>query len=143
MMPQARPESLNCPFAAGAKGPLTLARPKAHKLTLNRAVYPALVAAFDTDRLAQMAEPPKELSHPAPRALANIRGVRRQLVALFREGKAGLIDHQRLGKLIHALNVLQNMDNGRLFEERLLEVERRLGTIRPNGHDHTHTGARP
>jgi hypothetical protein len=85
-----------------------------------------------------MAGPPKQLNHPLPRALSNPRGVRRQLVAIFREGKAGLIEPALLGKLIHALNTLQAMDNGRLLDERLAEVERRLGlgsSPRPNGHD--------
>jgi hypothetical protein len=62
-----------------------------------------------------------------------LRGVRKQLVQLFREGKAGLIDPALLGKLIHACNVLQNMDSNRLLEERISEIERKLGSIRPNG----------
>jgi hypothetical protein len=88
-----------------------------------------------------VAEKLTELSYPAPRALRDLRGCRRELVKLFREAKSGLIEPQLFGRLVNCLNTLQALDNGRLLEERLLEVERRLGAAKPNGHD-TSTGAR-
>jgi hypothetical protein len=84
-----------------------------------------------------MAAPPTELLYPSPRAFQDFRGVRRQLVRLFIEGKAGLIDPSLLGRLIHCLNVLQNMDSNVQFEERLAALEQKLGiskTAKPNGH---------
>jgi hypothetical protein len=69
--------------------------------------------------------------------LRDIRGVRRELVRLFREGKAGLIDPQLFGRLTHCLNTLQAIDRGAMLEERLATVEAQLKRDRrvANGHD--------
>jgi hypothetical protein len=88
-----------------------------------------------------VAERLTELSCPAPRALRDLRGIRRELCRVYREGKSGLIDPQLFGRLVNCLNTLQALDNGRLLEERLSEVEWKLGSVRPNGRDHSE--ARP
>jgi hypothetical protein len=79
--------------------------------------------------------PPTEVSHPSPRSLKTIRGVRAQLVELYREGKANLIEPPLLGKLVHCLNVLQSMDQGVALEQRILALEQRLAAVKANGHD--------
>jgi hypothetical protein len=84
-----------------------------------------------------MADPPKELSHPTPRALRDLRGIRRQLVTIYREAKAGLVEPQLFGRLVNCLNTLQAIDNNKLVEERMSEIEAKLAITKPNGHDRT------
>jgi hypothetical protein len=83
---------------------------------------------------AQVVEPPSELHHPSQKSLHNVRGIRVELVRLYREGKAGLVDPILLGRLTTCLNVIQGMDNGTLADQRLTEIEERLGAIKANGH---------
>jgi hypothetical protein len=92
----------------------------------------------DTHRGAQVADRPTELHHPSQKSLANVRGIRVELVRLYREGKAGLVDPILLGRLTTCLNVVQSMDNGTLADQRLTELEERLAVVRSNGHDHSH-----
>jgi hypothetical protein len=69
---------------------------------------------------------PRSLTMPSCKQLASLRGVRRQLVNIYREAKAGLLDAGLFGRLVNCLNVVQTIDNGRLLEERLDEIERKL-----------------
>ena len=80
-----------------------------------------------------MATPPLEVHHPSAKSMSAVRGIRRALVRLFQEGKAGLIEPTLLGRLIHCLNVLQNMDSNVLLEKRIEALEARLADMRPNG----------
>ena len=82
-----------------------------------------------------MADRLAKLSYPGPRGLRDVRNIRRELVNLYREGKSGLIDPALFGRLVACLSTLLQLENGRLLEERLAEVERRLGAIKANGHD--------
>jgi hypothetical protein len=91
-------------------------------------------AHLDTYWGAQVADRPTEVHHPSQKSLANVRGIRAELVRLYREGKAGLIDPILLGRLTTCLNVIQGMDNGTLADQRLTEIEERLGAIKANGH---------
>lgn len=82
-----------------------------------------------------MALPPKELSHPAPRSLSGLRGIRRQLVACYRETKAGMLDQKLAGRLTYILNSLAAIDNGAALEARIEALEQRLDqpAVKPNG----------
>jgi hypothetical protein len=66
--------------------------------------------------------------------MRTIKGVRAQLIQLFREGKAGLIEPALLGRLIHCLNVIQALDQGAGAADRLEALEQRIAALRPNGH---------
>jgi hypothetical protein len=81
-----------------------------------------------------MPQPPTEIRHPYPRALGTIRGVRAELVRLYCEGKAGLIEPALLGRLVHCLNTIQSMDHGTIADNRLTEIETRLARIQPNSY---------
>ena len=81
-----------------------------------------------------MAGPPIEVHHPSPRSLRTLRGVRAELVQLYREAKAGLVEPVLVGRLAHVLNTIQAMDNGVVLEDRLSELEARLDAAKPNGH---------
>jgi hypothetical protein len=63
-----------------------------------------------------------------------LRGVRGELVRLYCEGKAGLVEPALLGRLVHCLNVIQNMDHGTIADQRLTEIEERIASLKPNGH---------
>jgi hypothetical protein len=84
--------------------------------------------------LALSPRAPKMVTHPSCKQLANLRGVRRQLVQLFREAKAGMIDPTLFGRLVNALNVVQAIDNGKLIDERMDALEAKLTALKPNGH---------
>jgi hypothetical protein len=81
--------------------------------------------------------PVTELSYPSPRALRDLRGIRRELCLLYREAKAGLIEPTLVGRLANVLNILQSMDNGILLERRVVEMEERIAALKPNGHGRT------
>jgi len=83
-----------------------------------------------------MSGPPTELYHPPARALSSARGVRRQLVRLFQEGKASLLEPTLLGRLTHCLNTIQAIDRSVLLEERLAAIEVKL-KIKPRANGHT------
>ena len=82
-----------------------------------------------------MAEPPVKLSHPSPRGLRDLRHIRRELCNLYREGKAGSVEPPLLGRLVNCLNVLQALDNCRLLDQRITDLEAQIAAIKPNGHD--------
>jgi hypothetical protein len=86
-----------------------------------------------------VAQPPTELSHPAPRSLRGVRGARRELVKIYTEAKAGVLEQKLAGRLTYILNSIASIDNAALFEDRLAEIERKLGIgssrPSPNGHD--------
>jgi hypothetical protein len=79
-------------------------------------------------------EQPTEVFHPSQKALRNVRGVRIELVRLYREAKAGLHDPILFGRLTTCLNILQGMDNGTIADQRLTEIEERIASLKPNGH---------
>jgi hypothetical protein len=81
----------------------------------------------------QVAEKPVEVYHPAQKALGNVRGVRAELVRLYREAKAGLHDPILFGRLTTCLNVIQGMDNGAVADHRLSELEEKVALLKPNG----------
>jgi hypothetical protein len=70
---------------------------------------------------------------PIPRTLLNARDVRRELVSLYKQTKRYQIDPQTAGRLTHILNSITAMDQGVLVDQRLTEIEERLGTIKANG----------
>jgi hypothetical protein len=53
---------------------------------------------------------------------------------LYCEGKAGLVEPAFLGRLVHCLNTIQNMDHGSIADQRLTEIEERLASLKPHGH---------
>jgi hypothetical protein len=85
-----------------------------------------------------VAQPPIELSHPNPRSLRGVRGARRELVKVYIETKGGVLEQKLAGRLAYILNSLVSIDHAATFENRLAEIERKLGisgSPRPNGHD--------
>jgi hypothetical protein len=80
----------------------------------------------------EVAEPPASLHHPSQKSLANVRGVRVELVRIYREAKAGLLDPLLFGRLVNCLNTIQSMDNGLLLERRVEELETHVKP-KPNG----------
>jgi len=60
---------------------------------------------------------------PLPRSLRDHRAIRREMTALYRQGKAGRIDPALLGRLVHLLNVLAGIIRDVEFEERLVRLE--------------------
>jgi hypothetical protein len=81
-----------------------------------------------------VAERPTEVHHPSQKSLADVRGVRVELVRVYREAKANLIDPILFGRLVSALNTLQAMDNGLLLERRVDDLEASIKTQgKPNG----------
>ena len=74
-----------------------------------------------------------ELSYPPPRGLRSLLHVRRELTTVYREAKSGLIEPPLFGKLVHALNVLQALDNGRMVDARLTALEAKLAGLKANG----------
>jgi hypothetical protein len=84
-------------------------------------------------------------SRYSPR-LGNVRDIRKELVRVYRASKAGEIDIQLIGRLVHALNSLVAIDRDHGFEQRLDALESALAeqrgqAARTNGG--THWGARP
>jgi hypothetical protein len=98
----------------------------------------AIDAGIRRRRVNQVHDKPTEVFYPAKRSLVNARGVRNELVRLYTEIKAELIDPVRAGRLIACLNTIQAMDNGTLADQRLTEIEERLALIKPNGHANGH-----
>jgi hypothetical protein len=82
----------------------------------------------------QVAGLPTELHHPSQKSLANVRGVRVELVRIYREVKAGLLHPILFGRLVNCLNTIQSMDNGLLLERRVEELEAHVVKPKPNGH---------
>jgi hypothetical protein len=80
-----------------------------------------------------VAERPTEVHHPSQKSLANVRGVRAELVRLYREGKAGLVEPILLGRLTTVLNVVQGMDTSTIADQRLSELEEKVAVLKPNG----------
>ena len=60
---------------------------------------------------------------PLPRSLRDHRAIRRELTALYRQGKSGRIDPALLGRLVHLLSVLGGVIRDVEFEERLRRLE--------------------
>jgi hypothetical protein len=76
---------------------------------------------------------------PLPRSLATIGAIRREMVKLYRDAKAGKHDVQLVGRLVHLLNSLVALDRDHGFEERLDRLEGRVEQIKANGHGrHAH-----
>jgi hypothetical protein len=71
---------------------------------------------------------------PIPRALKDARAVRRELVALYKQTKRYQIEPQLAGRLTHILNSIAALDQHVLIEQRLAEIEQRIGAIKTNGH---------
>jgi hypothetical protein len=82
----------------------------------------------------QVAGPLTELSYPAPRALRDVHYIRRELCTIYREAKSGLIEPALFGRLVACLTAILQLENGKLLDDRLAEVERRIAAIKPNGH---------
>jgi hypothetical protein len=80
-----------------------------------------------------------EVTIPSPRGLRDVRYIRMELTRVYREGKSGLIEPALLGRLVNCLSTLLQLENGRLLDDRLAEVERRLAAIKPNGHYQSET----
>jgi hypothetical protein len=79
-----------------------------------------------------------ENGSPLPRTLASIGDIRRELVRLYRDAKAGKIEVQLLGRLVHLLNSLIALDRDHGFEERLSQLEGTIGQVKKaNGHGRT------
>jgi hypothetical protein len=91
-------------------------------------------AHLDTYWGAQVADRPTEVHHPSQKSLANVRGIRVELVRLYREIKAGLVEPTLAGRLVQCLNTIQDMDNGTVADQRLTDLETRLAKIKANGH---------
>jgi hypothetical protein len=75
---------------------------------------------------------------PLPRTLATPRAVKRELISLYRQGKAGRVEPILLGKLAHILNSLTAMHRDIEIDQRLAALERRLDgeldhPAQPNG----------
>jgi hypothetical protein len=77
--------------------------------------------------------------------LRDVRGVRRELCRLYREGKAGRHDAQMFGRLVHALARIAAIDNATLLEARIEVLEQRLAAAppRPNGSGYAARPSRP
>ena len=80
---------------------------------------------------------------PLPRSLRDHRAIRRELTALYRQGKAGRIDPALLGRLVHLLSVLGGVIRDVDFEDRLARLEEAassdpdwLGPASGNGRRH-------
>ena len=54
----------------------------------------------------EVAALPTEIHHPSQKSLANVRGVRVELVRIYREAKAGLLEPILFGRLVHCLNTI-------------------------------------
>ncbi len=63
---------------------------------------------------------------PLPRSLRDHRTIRRELVALYRQAKRGLIEPALVGRLTHILNSLAAIARDVDFEERLAALEAAL-----------------
>ena len=74
---------------------------------------------------------PRSITQPSCKQLASIRGVRRQLVQLFREAKAGLIEPTLFAQLTRCLRAVAAIDDGKLVEERLERIEAALAAAQP------------
>jgi hypothetical protein len=70
-----------------------------------------------------------------PRSLKNARDCRREMVALYKQAKRRQIEPHLAGRLIFILNSIVGVDQGAGIDERLRQLEERLGMVRPNGHD--------
>jgi hypothetical protein len=60
---------------------------------------------------------------PLPRSLADHGAIRRELVALYRQAKAGSIDPPLLGRLVHLLSILAGLIRDTDIEQRLARLE--------------------
>jgi hypothetical protein len=58
-----------------------------------------------------------------PRSLKDHRAIRRELVALYGQGKRGLIDPKLLGRLAHVLSLLAGLVRDIDLEARLAALE--------------------
>jgi hypothetical protein len=81
-----------------------------------------------------------KVSHPPPAALDGLRGVRRELVRLYREAKMGLHDPQIVGRLAHILSIMAGVTKDHEFEQRLDALEQAAGITpsKPNGSGRAH-----
>jgi len=70
-----------------------------------------------------------------PRSLNGHRAIRRELVALYREAKAGQVDPALTGRLVHLLATLSNTIEKHELEDRITTLEAAAGLGEPNGHD--------
>jgi hypothetical protein len=75
---------------------------------------------------------------PLPRSLATIAAIRREMVRVYRDAKAGRHDVQLIGRLCHILNSLVALDRDHGFEARLAALESALAERgaaprKPNG----------
>jgi hypothetical protein len=82
----------------------------------------------------QMATTKAKNGTPLPRSLATIGAIRREMVTLYRDAKAGKHDVQLVGRLVHLLNSLVALDRDHGFEERLDRLEGTVEQIKANGH---------
>ena len=64
---------------------------------------------------------------PPARGLERMAGVRRELARLYRQARGGALDVGEASKLANILQILGRMIEGSALEERLAEVERRVG----------------
>jgi hypothetical protein len=82
--------------------------------------------------LSQQQTPEHPPTPPVPRTLKNARDVRRELVALYKQTKRLQIDPQIAGRLTYILNSLVTLDAHALMDQRVAEIEQRIGTIKTN-----------
>ena len=87
-----------------------------------------------------MAELPTELHHPSQKSFANVRGIRIELVRIYREAKAGLLEPILFGRLVNCLNTIASLDTGLLLERRVEELE---ADLKPQGKPNGHADLRP
>ena len=83
-----------------------------------------------------MASSARESAGPSPARLRDHRTIRRELVALYRQAKRGLIEPALVGRLTHILNSLAAIARDVEFEERLATLEGAVAErdqTRPNG----------
>jgi hypothetical protein len=66
-------------------------------------------------------EPPNPL--PIPAGLSDHRGVKREMIALYRQAKRGLIDPALLGRLAHLLSLIGGAIRDVEHEARIAKLE--------------------
>jgi hypothetical protein len=65
--------------------------------------------------------------------LGSLRDVRVELTRVYKAGCNGEILWQDATRAAHVLSIIARLDEGRLFDDRLAEVEARLAAVRGNG----------
>jgi hypothetical protein len=88
-------------------------------------------------RLSQQGPPEHPPIPPIPRALKNVRDVRRELVALYKQCKRYQLSSQHAGRLTFILNSIIALDAQIAVDSRMAEIEAKLAAVKANGHDRT------